>query len=179
LDPIKNLDRLKMKYRRRKFRIPFNSDPISLYNNDAVTKNEIEAEHPFRNLPEKYKGLYAPDDGVINLPLLLRTLYRLAGSKGARLEQGTAVKSLEPAGADKSSWHLHVHRDGHDITYNAKKIIITSGAYVNHILHPSFGIKLRLDIWEMVASYFSVKKEKDGKPQFPCRHPKFNFQRKY
>ena len=115
-------------------------------------------------------GLFAPDDGVINLPLLLRTLYRLAESKGVRLEQETAVKALELQSDDKSTWHVRANRDGHDITYRAKKIIITSGAYVNHILDPSFGIKLRLDIWEMVASYFSVEKERDKKPHFPCMY---------
>lgn len=157
-----------MKYRKRKWHIlpRVGHSRVHCNDSDIVTKSDIESEYPFKNLPDKYMGLFAPDDGVINVPLLLRTLYRLAESRGVRLEQSTEVKKLDPEGNNKSGWYVRATQDGQDMTYRAKKIIITSGAYVNHILRPSFGIQLRLDIWEMVASYFSVKGEAGKKP-FP------------
>ncbi|KAL7620468.1 hypothetical protein AAE478_009463 [Parahypoxylon ruwenzoriense] len=49
-----------------------------------------------------------------------------------------------------------------EIENRAKKIIIASGAYVNHVLRPSFGLSLDLDIWEMVASYFNTNAGPNG-----------------
>jgi hypothetical protein len=69
----------------------------------------------------------------------------------------TEVKKLEPEGNNRLGWYGRAIPDGRVITYRAKKIMVTSGAYVNHILRPSFGIQLRLDIWEMVASCSSAK----------------------
>ncbi|THC88621.1 hypothetical protein EYZ11_011933 [Aspergillus tanneri] len=96
------------------------------------------------------KRIFAPDNGIINVPLLVRTLYRLAQDYGAKLQQYTKVTKLEP---DSEGWSVTVSRP---VVYHVQKLIITSGAYVNHVIRPSFDIQLRLDIWEMVASYFSV-----------------------
>jgi sarcosine oxidase/L-pipecolate oxidase len=59
--PIKNLERLGMPYR-------------------LLTPAEIEAEYPLTGLPSTFKGIFAPDNGCINVPLVLRTLHRLAGA---------------------------------------------------------------------------------------------------
>ncbi|KAI9924601.1 hypothetical protein MW887_006874 [Aspergillus wentii] len=132
--PVPNLKRLGMAYKK-------------------YTKADIERKYPFRNLPQNYEGIFAPDNGVINVPLLLRTLYRLAQGYGAKLQQHTFVKQLEPY---EDHWIVQTLHHGKQEQHHARKIIITSGAYVNHILRPSFDIQLKLDIWEMVASYFSV-----------------------
>uniref|UniRef100_A0A0D2YB58 FAD dependent oxidoreductase domain-containing protein n=1 Tax=Fusarium oxysporum (strain Fo5176) TaxID=660025 RepID=A0A0D2YB58_FUSOF len=127
-----------------------------------VTAEQIEEQYPFKNLDRKWIGLFAPDNGVINVQLLLRTLYSLAKDYGAQAKQHTQVKQLRPLESDKSIWEVHAMVHDKDVKYLTKKIIITSGAYVNHVLKPSFSIGLRLDIWEMVATYFNTNPGPNG-----------------
>lgn len=142
--PIKNLERLKMTYK-------------------ELTAKEIEDRYPFKNLPSEWIGLFAPDNGVIDVQLLLRTLLSLAKDYGAEAKQHTHVKNICPSKEDSSIWEVHTVRHGTDaVVFKAKKIIITSGGYVNHVLKPSFGISLDLDIWEMVASYFNANAGPSG-----------------
>lgn len=120
--------------------------------------------YPFKNLPQNYEGLFSPDCGLINVPLLLRTLYRLAHDYGARLHQNNTVSGVDPVTIEgRQLWAVIARKsDNREVTYITEKIIITSGAYTNHVLTPSFNIHLELDIWEMVASYFSVNSGPQG-----------------
>ena len=130
-----------------------------------VTATEIEARFPFKNLPSEWIGLYAPDNGVINVQLLLRTLLSLAKDYGAEAKQHTRVESIRASKVHNHStiWEVHTIRHDKDpVVYKAKKIIIASGGYVNHVLKPSFGISLDLDIWEMVANYFNSNAGPNG-----------------
>ncbi|KAK2596406.1 hypothetical protein N8I77_013297 [Diaporthe amygdali] len=142
--PIKNLDRLDMSYKKLKAK-------------------DIEDRYPFKNLPGDWEGLYAPDNGVINVQLLLRTLLSLAKDYGAEAKQHTRVENINPSQDDNNIWEVHTIRHDRDtIVFKAKKIIIASGAYINHVLKPSFGISLDLDIWEMVFNYFNANAGPNG-----------------
>ncbi|KAI1088079.1 hypothetical protein F5B19DRAFT_29487 [Rostrohypoxylon terebratum] len=144
LGPIDNLDRLGMSYKK-------------------LDAKEIEKRYPFKNLPEEWMGLYAPDNGIINVQLLLRTLLSLARDYGAEARQHTRVKRICPSEDDRNTWEVQAVRHEKDAAvFKAKKVIITSGSYVNHVLKPSFGISLDLDIWEMVASYFNCNAGSNG-----------------
>ncbi|KAL2133435.1 hypothetical protein VTI74DRAFT_2361 [Chaetomium olivicolor] len=137
MGPVCNLERLGMPYKR-------------------LSAKEIEERYPFKDLPSEWIGLYAPDNGVINVQLLLRTLLRLAKDYGAGAKQHTHVREIRPSKYDSSIWEVHaICHETEAVTFKAKKIVIASGGYVNHVLSPSFGISLDLDIWEMVASYFN------------------------
>ena len=122
------------------------------------SKAEIEQRYPFINLPEKWVGLYAPDNGCINVQQLCRSLYRLAQSYGAHTHQYVAVTKIQPYELHgRKVWEvLATHQDGHSVNHLAEKIVIACGAYTNHVVYPSFGFHLNLDIWEMVSTYFSV-----------------------
>ncbi|KAK3985460.1 hypothetical protein QBC44DRAFT_335047 [Cladorrhinum sp. PSN332] len=123
---------------------------------EKLTVDKIEKRWPFKNLPSHFEGLYAPDNGVINVPLLLRTLLRLAKDYDADAKQHTQVKSVQ-YDTNTNTWNVSgVHHGKTGVAYHASKIIIASGAYVNHILKPSFGVQLDLDIWEMTSSYFNT-----------------------
>lgn len=123
-----------------------------------MTKAEIEKSYPFKNLPDDFEGVFAPDNGIINVPLLLRTLSRLAQSYGARLLANTTVHKVRPHTMPKPLRHVWkvetTSADGSPRTFIADKLVLACGAYVNDILVPSFNFHLKLDIWEMVASYF-------------------------
>ncbi|KAL2669808.1 hypothetical protein Neosp_015253 [[Neocosmospora] mangrovei] len=127
-----------------------------------VSAKQIEEQYPFKNLESNWEGLFAPDNGVINVQLLLRTLYNLAKDYGAQAKQHTSVKEIRLSDEDSSIWEVHAMAHDVQVTYLTKKIIITSGAYVNHVLKPSFGISLDLDIWEMVATYFNSNAGPNG-----------------
>lgn len=118
----------------------------------------MENEYPFKNLPEAWEGIFAPDNGVINVPLLLRTLARLAKDYGADTQQYADVRKLVPQKEnDEQIWKVETRINGDQaVSFRARKIIIAAGAYTNHIVQPSFGFRLKLNIWEMVASYFTV-----------------------
>lgn len=136
----------------------------------SVKAKDIETRYPFRDLPCDWEGLYAPDNGVINVQLLLRTLLSLAKDYGAEAKQNTRVESINLSQDDNSTWEVHTTRhDTETIAFKTKKIVITSGAYVNHVLKPSFGISLDLDIWEMVSSYFNAKAGPNG-TNFPSTY---------
>ncbi|RLL97468.1 hypothetical protein CFD26_105573 [Aspergillus turcosus] len=144
MGPKPNLDRLNMRY-------------------SELSRDEIEAKYAFRRLPADYIGLYAPDNGIINVPRLLRSLYRLAEERGAKLHQHTSVQKMVPA---EDGWLIQAIRNGSPVQYRAKKVIIACGAYTNHILRESFNVQLDLDIWEMVSCYFDIDAS-DEAPSFP------------
>ncbi|SCB65720.1 unnamed protein product [Fusarium graminearum] len=143
LGPIDNLKKFDMHYK-------------------ELSADDIEDQYPFKNLKKDWMGLFAPDNGVINVQLLLRTLYSLARDYGADAKQHTEVKQIRPSDKNKSIWEVHGTVHGKSVTYLTKKIIITSGSYVNHVLKPSFGISLGLEIWEMVATYFNTNAGPNG-----------------
>ena len=136
---------------------------------NQVSAKQIEEQYPFKNLESNWEGLFAPDNGVINVQLLLRTLYNLAKDYGAQAKQHTSVKEIRLSDEDSSIWEVHAMAHNVEVTYLTKKIIITSGAYVNHVLTPSFGISLDLDIWEMVATYFNSNAGPNG-TIFPSKY---------
>ena len=137
MSPIPNLELLKMPYR-------------------VLSAEEIMAEYPFKNLPSTYKGIFAPDNGCINVPLVLRSLNRLVMQYGGRIIQQAEVLRIDAQpGAHRQTVTAKIQ--GKTTTLTAAKVAITAGAYTNQILKPSFDMELDLHIWEMAYSYFSSK----------------------
>lgn len=129
--PIANLKRLGMSYR-------------------TLTVDEIEAEYPLHDLPRNFVGIFAPDNGCINVPLVLRSLYRLAQGYGATLRSHARVTRLT-TGSDG----VTVSVEGDPEPYTADKVILASGAYTNQVLAGT-GVELNLSIWEMVYEYYAA-----------------------
>jgi len=132
LAPIKNMERLGLPYK-------------------VLTSAEIMHQYPFRGLPDTFVGVFAPTNGCINVPLLLRSLYRLAQSYGATLRAHCQVNELS------------ITQDGVAITFDhgdiervtASKCIVAPGAYINDVL-ASLGLAINLNIWEMVYEYYAT-----------------------
>ncbi|KAI5462015.1 hypothetical protein BGZ63DRAFT_442909 [Mariannaea sp. PMI_226] len=143
ISPLENLDTLEMKYTK-------------------LTAAEIERDYPFKNLDPEWAGLLAPNNGMINVQLLVRTLYVLAKNLGAQAEQHTQVERIRPSHSKDSNWEIDVKTYGRAATYFTKKIIITSGAGINSILGPSFGISLDLETRQIATTYFNVDKLANG-----------------
>lgn len=85
------------------------------------------------------------------------------------MHQYASVEKIRPyQEGSRELWEvLATDESSQEVVHRAEKLIIASGAYVNDILTPSFDIHLDLDIWEMVAMYFSVKSGPRG-TIFPC-----------
>ena len=128
-----------------------------------MTAEQIEKRYPFKNLPRDWEGLFAPDNGVINVQLLLRTLARMAKDYGADAHQYVEIKNLKHLQKDGPGWKaVGVKKETEPVEFIGSKVILTCGAYVNHVLESSFDMRYRLDIWEMVANYFSVNPGPNG-----------------
>ena len=129
--PKQNLERLKMSYK-------------------EMNADEIMAEYPFKNLPETFKGLFAVDNGVINVPLLLRTLTRLCSFHGAKIYENAGVNHMEISERGVKIEAVDTQTGEKRWVY-AKKAALTCGAYVNDLLAPNFGFELLACVVESVA----------------------------
>lgn len=116
LDPIANLKRKKMEY--------------TLY---ETGEKIMEAFPCFKNLPSSYQGVFAPDNGSINVPLVLRALKRLAEGNGAELISQCKVTNFAVKPSNVEVGYDYYGETG---TITAGKAIIASGAYTNDILKP-------------------------------------------
>jgi len=116
---------------------------------------DVEKLLGMTNLSEipNFKAVFAPDNGVINVPLTLRTLYSISAKWGAILKDHCRVDSLkvEKGGVTVVSGTT---------TYTAKKVILTMGAYTNDVLRPFMGKEINMDIWEMIYAYYKYDKTK-------------------
>lgn len=131
-DPIKNLDRLKMSYR-------------------ILSAKEIMERYPFKDLPSSFIGVFAPDNGCINVPQVLRSLYYLDSALGVKLVANTSVHEIT-----LTDDGVTVHADlGTTQAVTARRCVLAAGAYTNHVL-ASLGLQLRLNIWEMVFEYYAA-----------------------
>lgn len=74
--PIKVMEELGMQYRN-------------------LTRDEIQEEYPFKNLPEQFVGVYANDNGVMNVQKILLALKELAARNGATLLERTDVMTIQ------------------------------------------------------------------------------------
>lgn len=138
-DPIKNMKRLGLPY-------------------EELTAKQIMDRYPFKKLPSTFEGIYAPRNGCINVPLLLRTLYRLAQSYGTEMLAHSEVKNLQ---VSKEGVTVEYNKQGELETITANKCIVTCGAYTNDVLK-SVGLDLNLEIWEMVYEYYATNPGPSG-----------------
>jgi sarcosine oxidase / L-pipecolate oxidase len=87
----------------------------------------------FKNLPFSYKGVFAPDNGSINVPLVLRVLKHLAEVNGANLVSQCKVTNFAVKPSNVEVGYEYYNETG---TITARKAIIADGAYTNDILKP-------------------------------------------
>ena len=124
-----------------------------------LSVKQIMEQLPFKDLPDDFKGLWAPDNGCINVPLVLRKLAELClkSKKVDILEYARVTEILSALDDVKLVAECKNASSDHSENkiFIASKCAITAGAYTNHILQPSFGIKLKLEIWEMAYAYYS------------------------
>ncbi|KAH9927099.1 FAD/NAD(P)-binding domain-containing protein [Epithele typhae] len=148
LGPIPNLEKYNMKY-------------------TQLDRDEIQQQYPFQNLPDEWIGIDMPDNGCIDVTLLVRTLYRLCQERAVDLFDYSTVTRIAPDLSKvypPAKWVIEgtmlnasgASAQGMQFSFRSDKIAITPGAYVNHVLYPSFGFSVDVNIWEMVYSYWAI-----------------------
>ena len=153
MGPIPNLERHHMAYTK-------------------LDRDGIEENFPFQNLPDNWEGIDMPDNGCINVALLLRTLHRLCHERGVDLFDYATVKRVRADDTKMyppANWVVEGAMHGpkgasalaREFAFRTDKIAITPGAYVNHILFPSFGFTLDVNIWEMVRGICMIAQTRD------------------
>ena len=126
---------------------------------------QIEKQFPFQNLPENYHGFFQKDGGIINFNATQKALLRLcSASEYVVLLENTPVKNIDSC----DNGDIIVSVDGED--FNAKKLVITPGAYVNDILK-FFGLAINIDIWEMSSDYYKKTQNIDLPTWFVFQKP--------
>lgn len=59
-----------------------------------LSREDIMKEYHFRNLPPNFIGVFADDNGIINVFLTVRVLYSLAKKYGVELRENEKVTSI-------------------------------------------------------------------------------------
>ncbi|CAG8766734.1 16105_t:CDS:2 [Gigaspora margarita] len=144
-----------------------------------LSSAEIMERYPFRNLPSNFIGVFAKDNGIINVFLTLRILYKLAQENNVELRENEEVTKLELNTGNHSedrnvivtTIRKNVNGTQDTMTYSAKKVIITAGAYVNNVIK-TLNFQIQLCIWEMVSMYFTL----DAVSNPPIQVPSMWFQ---
>lgn len=115
---------------------------------------QIES-YGFKNLPKDYSGFFQPNGGIINLKATQAAMYNVAKASGAvkfnDYEQVIGITPRESGGVVVTTQSASGER-----TYEARKLAITPGPYVNEILG-HLGLTIGIDIWEMSSAYFRKK----------------------
>lgn len=118
---------------------------------------DIEKQFGFQGLPSDYSGLFQKQGASIDLSLTLNTLLRLnKGYKNVTLREHTDVTGIK-----EQNGIFTVHAP--DGNFQAKKLVITPGPYINDILN-LLGFEISVQYWEMSSAYF---KKKSPTVQYP------------
>ncbi|MCE3076327.1 FAD-dependent oxidoreductase [Chryseobacterium gwangjuense] len=123
----------------------------------TLTAQEIEEQYHFKNLPEKYTGLFQPDGASINFKATIETLFKLCQKeKTVQLQDDSPVINIEPIE------NGFVVTTPHGI-YITEKLAIIPGPYINSVIN-LLNFKIEATYWNMSSAYF---KKTDPNIQYP------------
>lgn len=116
----------------------------------TLTSKEIEEKYHFKNLPEKYTGLFQPDGASIDFKATIETLLALCKKDpNIHLEDNSPV--------------LKINQNGKQIeiitpkgTYTTEKLAIVPGPYINSVIN-LLDFKIEATYWNMSSAYFKKK----------------------
>jgi len=113
-----------------------------------LTAAQIEQQYQFKDLPPDYEGFFQADGGTINLKATEQTLYDQAlNSTLVDFHELEEVSHIDSA-ADGVITITTAQGQ-----YQAGKLAITTGPYVNHTVE-SLSLEVPIIIWPMSSAYF-------------------------
>lgn len=126
---------------------------------ELTDRAEIAQKYPFIAAAvediDSPKALFVPDGGTVNVPGLVQCLYGAIGKfPGCKLIKSTCVTSI-----DHSAQHKILVETNDEGIYHGKKVILTPGTYVNHVLatlKPAYPKVIDFDIYLWASTYFKI-----------------------
>lgn len=103
---------------------------------------------PQWRLPDDVQVLYQAESGIAPANQCTAAHRRMAREHGATLIENVPITNIQFT-------HNHYHVTAGGQTYTAEKLIITAGAWSNHLL-AHFGIKLPLTVTQEQLTYFAT-----------------------
>ncbi len=127
---------------------------------EALSAAEVMARWPQFQLPDSVQALFQPESGLVDARKANAVHAALARARGATILANTPVRAITPVqdGAE-------VHTDAG--TFHARRVVVTSGAWSNQVLHEA-GISLPLTVTQEQVTYFQPRQLRDFAPErFP------------
>jgi sarcosine oxidase len=127
---------------------------------EQLSREEAACRFPQFRFRDSDQILFQASDGFIDPRMANAAHANLARARGAAILEDTRVERVKTAGEDVI---VHTTR-GH---FSARSLIVTAGAWTNHVLE-GLGIKLPLSVTEEQVTYFATPHLRDFTPQrFP------------
>lgn len=124
-------------------------------------KEEIQSDERFSFISDAVndidnpKALYVDDGGTVNVPAVIEGLHKMLKCSGkAVLVENAPVKCIDYSLDDE----VRVWIDQQPQYIRTKKVILTPGSYVNHVLSaltPTFTERINLTIYLWSSTYFN------------------------
>lgn len=127
---------------------------------EELSAREIMARWPQFTLPEEARGLYQADSGLVDAAKANAVHVALARLHGATIRDELPVRALRPVGDA-----VEVVTD--DGVFSAGHVVLTCGAWTNHIL-ASLGVHWPITVTQEQVTYFATPYIRDFTPdRFP------------
>ncbi|QYJ14792.1 Monomeric sarcosine oxidase [Rubrobacter xylanophilus DSM 9941] len=137
---------------------------------ELLEPEELISRWPQFRLKGNERIVYQKDSGIVDARKANATHVALARAQGARILEGTPVRSVRPSGAG-----VEVITD-HETLF-ADRVVITADAWTNNVLE-GVGLRLPLTVTQEQVTYYATPNLKDFSPErFPVFmwHGKHNF----
>jgi sarcosine oxidase len=125
-----------------------------------LSAGEVMARWPPFHLTEDVRAIYQEESGIVAAAKANAAHLRLARQHGATLHDNVPVSAVQPVGNE-----IELVAGG--VTYRCRHLVVTAGAWSNHIL-AHFGRKLHLTITQEQVTYYRTPRLADCMPgRFP------------
>ena len=122
-----------------------------------LSKEQIEARFPFKNLPTHWIGLYHLESGQVNAKSAIKGLHKKVKDLGVTIYENLSVENISMIYDDYMQ--IRTPRD----FMQAKKVVVAPGPFANDIFR-LLGFEINLNIWEMPSFYYKMKNTKSHFP---------------
>ncbi|XP_070575600.1 monomeric sarcosine oxidase-like [Ptychodera flava] len=140
---------------------------------ERLTGDQIKERFPQFNTGSDIVGLYQKDSGLVDAAMANATHIQLARKNGATILENCAVLKLDQ---DADGVHALVYTN--QGVFRCRRVIVTAGAWVNHVLG-SVGVHLPLTVTQEQVTYLATPNMKDfTKENFPVwifHDPRYDF----
>ncbi len=120
---------------------------------EELNHNQLTKRYPQFCFKESVEAVYSPDTGIINPTKAIKSMVQCARKAGAIIADNEVVKEIIPS---LDSVKIITNKN----SYQANKLVITSGAWTNKLLK-YFNLNLPLEVSQEQTVYFRPLRNKN------------------